>query len=85
MEPRRARTCGQSGVSPYQQDQAALTGDGRQGAGDLQPIRRAKGPVDQARPPGQLAGEGDRIRRPVRVGEHQERRRQGLSPAPPPA
>lgn len=85
MEPRRARPCGQSGVSPYQQDQAALTGHDRQGAGDLQPVGRAKGPVDQARPPGQPTGEGDRIRRPFRVGEHQEGRRQGLSPAPPPA
>jgi len=85
VDPRCARPCGQSGVSPHQQDQAAASGDGRKGAGDLKPVRRAKGPVDQARPPGQNSGEGDRIWRPVWVGEHQEGRRQGLSPAPPPA
>jgi len=74
-----AERCGQARVRADQQDQAAPSGDRRQPRAPRQGVGGPEGSVDDGGAARQALGEGRRIRRPLRVGEGQQRR-QALPP-----
>ena len=80
MQTVRAETPRQPRVGPDQQHETAPAADAGQGLTDLDRARRAESAEHHAGPARQAHRDRRRIRRPLRVGEKQQRR-QGLPPA----